>query len=52
MALYRYNQIRAVLLGPKDLTEPNWQELLYGKIEQTYQQAFDPIRYTPAPIEK
>jgi hypothetical protein len=50
--IYRYNQIPAVLLGPKDLAEPNWQELLYGKIEKIYKQAFDPIRYTQAPAEK
>ena len=50
--IYRYNQIPAVLLGPEDLTEPNWEELLYGRIEQTYQQAFDPMRYVPEPVEK
>ena len=50
--IYRYNQIPAVLLGPKDLKEPNWEELLYGKIEQAYQWTFDPTRYTGAPIEK
>jgi hypothetical protein len=50
--IYRYNQIPAVLLGPKDLAEPNWEELLYGKIEKTYKQAFDPLRYTQAPAEK
>ena len=48
--IYQYNQIPAVLLGPKDLVEPNWQELLYGKIEETYRQAFDPMRYEP--VEK
>jgi len=50
--IYRYNQIPAVLLGSKDLTEPNWEELLYGKIEKTYKQAFDPMRYMQAPAEK
>jgi hypothetical protein len=50
--IYRYNQIPAVLLGPKDLTEPNWEELLYSRIEQTYRQAFDPMRYTQAPAEE
>jgi hypothetical protein len=34
--IYQYNQIPAVILGPEDLTEPNWEELLYGKIEKTY----------------
>ncbi len=50
--VYRYNQIPAVLLGPKDLTEPNWQELFYGKIEKTYRRGFDPMRYIPEPVEK
>ena len=50
--IYRYNQIPAVLLGPKALTEPNWEELLYGKIEKTYKQAFDPMRYVPESVEK
>jgi len=50
--IYRYNQIPAVLLGPKDLMEPNWQELLYGKIEKTYKQAFDPMRYVPESVDK
>lgn len=50
--IYRYNQIPAVLLGPKDLTEPNWEEMLYGRIEKTYRQAFDPMRYTDAPVQR
>jgi hypothetical protein len=45
--IYRYNQIPAVLLGPKDLAEPNWEELLYSRIEQAYRQAFDSMRYVP-----
>jgi len=43
--VYRYNQIPAVLLGPKDLAERNWQELLYGKIEQTYRRPMEEIDY-------
>ena len=50
--IYRYNQIPAVLLGPKDLIEPNWEELLYRRIERTYRQEFDPMRYAQAPGEK
>ena len=50
--IYSYNQIPAVLLGPKDLTQMNWEELLYRKIERMYLQAFDPMRYTDAPVEK
>jgi len=49
--IYRYSQIPAVLLGPKDLIEPD-SELLYGRIERTYRQEFDPMRYTHAPAEK
>jgi hypothetical protein len=50
--VYRYNQIPAVLLGPKDLAEPNWEELLYGKIEKTYKHAFDPKQYVTESVEK
>ena len=50
--LYQYNQIPSVLLGPKDLAEPDWQEVLYGRIEQAYQQEFDPMQYVPEPVEK
>ena len=50
--IYRYNQIPAVLFGPKDLKEPNWQEMLYGRIEQAYQQTFDPMRYISKPLER
>jgi hypothetical protein len=50
--IYRYNQIPAVLLGPKDLTEPNWEEMLYGRIEQAYQRTFNPMRYLSESVEK
>ena len=50
--IYRYNQIPAVLLGSKDLTEANWEELLYSRIDQAYQQAFDPTQYVPESVEK
>jgi len=46
--IYRYNQIPAVVLGPKDLDKPKWDEDLYAKLEQMYRQAFDPLRYMPA----
>jgi hypothetical protein len=36
--IYRYNQIPAVLLGPRDLTQPNWEVLLYEKIKQESKQ--------------
>jgi len=45
--IYRYNQIPAVVLGPRELDKPNWGEELYAKLEQMYRQAFDPMRYTP-----
>ena len=50
--IHRYNQIPAVLLGPMDLTEPNWEELLYSRIQQTYRQAFDLTRYVSERIQK
>jgi hypothetical protein len=50
--IYRYNQIPAVLLGPKDITQPKWEDLLYEKIEQAYQRMFDPIRYISKVVEK
>jgi hypothetical protein len=45
--IYRYNQIPAAVLGPRDLDKPKWDEDLYEKLEQMYRQAFDPMRYTP-----
>ena len=32
--IYRYNQIPATVLGPKDLDKPNWQESLYEKLQR------------------
>jgi len=46
--IYRYNQIPALVLGPRDLEKPSWDEDLYQKLEQMYRQAFDPMRYAPA----
>lgn len=34
--IYKYNQVPAVLLGPKDLEKPKWDEGLYEKLEQVY----------------
>ena len=50
--LYRYNQIPAVVLGPKDLDKPNWDDQLYEKLQQAYCPAFDPARYMPTPVGK
>ena len=45
---YRYNQVPAVLLGPKDLAKQDWDKDFYGKIEHVYRQALDPMHYTQA----
>jgi hypothetical protein len=45
--IYRYNQIPAVVLGPKDLDKPHWDEDLYAKLEQMSRRAFDPMGYAP-----
>jgi hypothetical protein len=50
--IYRYNQIPAAVLGPKDLEKSNWDEDLYTKLEQLYQRAFDPMRYVPTEVER
>lgn len=39
--IYRYNQIPATVLGPKDLDRPNWQRSLYEKIQQELQQTYN-----------
>jgi len=49
---YRYNQIPAVVVGPKDLGRPDWEASLYERLEQAYQQAFDPGRYVSEPVER
>ena len=49
--IYRYNQIPAVVLGPKELDRPNWDEELYKRLEQMYRQAFDPMRYAPVDLD-
>ena len=45
--IYRYNQIPAVVLGPRELEKPNWDEDLYQRLKQMHRQAFDPMRYAP-----
>ena len=50
--IYRYNQIPAVVLGPKSLTEQNWDNKLYDKIKQTFQQTFDYSQYLQVPMDK
>jgi len=34
IAAYRYNQIPATVLGPRDLDQPNWQQALYHRLRQ------------------
>ena len=36
--LYRANNITALFLRDSDLAEPNWQQRLYEKLEETYHQ--------------
>ena len=43
--IFRYNQIPAVLLGSKDITKPNWEDLLYEKIEQMYRRPVETMNY-------
>ena len=50
--IFRYNQIPALVLNPKDLAEPNWDERLYERFQEVQRQALDPMRYMPAPAEK
>jgi len=50
--IYRYNQIPAVVLGPRELDKPKWDEDLYQKLEQMYRQAFDPMRYAPVGTDR
>ena len=50
--IYHYNQIPAVLVGPKDLTEPKWDQQLYARIGEAFKQRFGPSQYTPGPKEK
>ena len=45
--IYRYNQIPAVVLGPRDIDKPKWDKDLYQKLEQMYRLAVDQMRYTP-----
>ena len=47
--LYRYNQIPAVVVGPPDLAEPNWDEKLYQRLLQMSREPLDLTRYVPAP---
>ena len=43
--LYNYNQIPSVVLGPKDLNKPGWQESLYKKLGQRLPQPIEAGNY-------
>ena len=45
--LYRYNQISAVVVGPKDLDKPNWNKDLYDKLRKVSQQPIGLANYAP-----
>lgn len=44
--LYRYNQIPAVVIGPRDLDKPNWDKDLYDKLKQVSRQPAYMANYT------
>ena len=44
--IYRYNQIPATVLGPKDLEKPNFENDLYQKLKEKIHQFDDPLAYT------
>lgn len=35
--IYKYNQIPAIVMGQKDLTNRNWQQQLYNTLANSYQ---------------
>jgi hypothetical protein len=43
--IYRYNQIPATVLGPKDLDKPNFQQKLYKKLQQESGHLVDLLLY-------
>jgi len=45
--IYHYNQIPAILLGPKDITLPKWEDLLYEKIEKMSRRPIEAVDYHP-----
>lgn len=49
---YRYNQVPAILIGPRSLAEPNWDRTLYQKLQHAHRQELDPMRYAPTPAAK
>lgn len=45
--LYRYNQIPAVVIGPRDLDRPNWDKNLYERLKQLSREPISLANYTP-----
>jgi len=45
--MYRYNQIPAVVVGPKDLDKPNWDKDLYDKLEEIARRPVTMANYAP-----
>jgi hypothetical protein len=43
--IYRYNQIPATVLGPKDLDKPNFQQELYEKLQRQTTRIQNPSLY-------
>ena len=44
--IYRYNQIPATVLGPKDLEKSNFENDLYQKLKEEIHRFDDPLAYT------
>jgi len=44
--VYRYNQIPATVLGPKDLEKSNFKNDLYQKLKEEIHRFDDPLAYT------
>jgi len=43
--IYRYNQIPATVLGPKDLDKPNFEQNLYQKLKEEFCRWHNPMAY-------
>jgi hypothetical protein len=43
--IYRYNQIPATVIGPKDLDKPNFEQSLYQKLKEEFCRWHNPMAY-------
>ena len=50
--VYNNNQIPAVVLGINDLGNPNWQQMLYEKLEKSYRQHAAETGYTVPQVQQ